>query len=230
MKLKLSAARASRGEWSVTADGTFCEGVHLVSGKVGSGKSTLALMMAGFLLPADGSVVREGIESSMISLQFPEHHVTGLTVAAECRSWGLESRSVLSEIHLMDKQDSAPLALSRGELKRLHLACVLAKKYDLLLLDEPLSSLDAGEKERVCEQLSKRTGGITILFTHEQTTFPRVDHLWEIEQGELTDCGEMPGALSRWQHAPALVKKLIASGRDLKNISPADLQEAGCRT
>jgi energy-coupling factor transport system ATP-binding protein len=230
MKLELDAARASRGNWSVTADGTFCEGVHLVSGNVGSGKSTLALMMAGLLLPADGRVVREGIESSMISLQFPEHHVTGATVAEECTSWGLESRSVLSEIHLMDKQDCAPLALSRGELKRLDLACVLAKKYDLLLLDEPFSSLDAGEKERVCEQLTRRTGGITILFTHEQTTFPRVDHLWEIQKGELADCGKMPDALSRWQHAPALIKKLIVSGKYLKNISPADLREAGCRT
>jgi len=230
MKLGLNAARARRGEWSITADGTFCEGVHLVSGNVGTGKSTLALMMAGLLLPADGTVVREGIQSSMISLQFPEHHVTGATVAKECMSWGLESRSILSEIHLMDKQDCAPLALSRGELKRLHLACVLAKKYDLLLLDEPFSSLDAREKERVCEQLSQRTGGITILFTHEQTTFPRVDHIWEIQNSKLAGHGGMPDALCRWQHAPSLIKKLIASGKDLKNISPADLQEAGCRT
>jgi energy-coupling factor transport system ATP-binding protein len=230
MKLGLNAARAIRGRWSITADGTFCEGMHLVSGNVGAGKSTLALMMAGLLLPEDGTVLRENIRSSMISLQFPEHHLTGSTVTEECTSWGLDSRSILSEINLMDKQDCAPLTLSRGELKRLHLACVLAKKYDLLLLDEPFSSLDAREKERVCEQLSSRTGGITILFTHEQTTFPRVDHLWEIEGGELIECGEIPGVLKQWRHAPVLIKKLIAAGRDLKNISPLDLQEAGCRT
>ncbi|MDO9035780.1 MAG: ATP-binding cassette domain-containing protein, partial [Methanoregula sp.] len=152
------------------------------------------------------------------------------TVADECRSWGLDSEPVLSEINLMDKRDVAPLTLSRGELKRLHLACVLAKKYDLLLLDEPFSSLDAREKERLCEILSHRTDGITILFTHEQTCFPRVDHIWEIQQGELFDRGEMPGALTRWEHAPKLIKKLISSGRDLKNISPLDLQEAVCRT
>jgi energy-coupling factor transport system ATP-binding protein len=230
MKLGLIDARASRGKWSITANGTFCEGVHLVSGNVGAGKSTLALMMAGLLLPEDGTVVREGIRSCMISLQFPEHHLTGATVAEECRSWGLDSRSVLSEINLTNKQDCAPLALSRGELKRLHLACVLANKYDLLLLDEPFSSLDAREKERICEQLSRRTGGITILFTHEQTTFPRVDHIWEIQNGTLADHGEMPDALCRWQHAPSLIKKLINSGKCMKNISPADLLEAGCRT
>ena len=230
MKLHLRAARACRGNWSLVVDGTFCEGLHLVSGDVGSGKSTLALMMAGLLSPADGNVVRNGIWSSMISLQFPEYHVTGLTVAEECRSWGLDCESVLSEVNLLDKRDAAPLTLSRGELKRLHLACVLAKNYDLLLLDEPFSSLDAREKERLCEHLSKRSGGITILFTHEQTNFPRVDHIWEIQQGELSYCGEMPDALTRWEHAPALIKKIISAGKILKNISHLDLQEAVCRT
>ncbi|MDO9036499.1 MAG: ABC transporter, partial [Methanoregula sp.] len=81
MRLRLKAARAIRGNWSLAAQGTFCEGVHLVSGDVGSGKSTLALMMAGLLSLADGSIFREGISSTMISLQFPEYHVTGSTVA-----------------------------------------------------------------------------------------------------------------------------------------------------
>jgi energy-coupling factor transport system ATP-binding protein len=230
MRLHVNAARACRGNWSLTADGTFYEGIHLVSGDVGSGKSTLALMMAGLLSPAEGTLVRDGIWSSMISLQFPEYHVTGLTVADECRSWGLDYEKILSEVNLMDKQDIAPLALSRGELKRLHLACVLAKKYDLLLLDEPFSSLDCKEKERLGEHLSQRSGGITILFTHEQTTFPRVDHIWEIQQGILIDRGKIPDALTRWEHAPALIKKIISSGRSLNNISPSDLKEAICRT
>lgn len=230
MKLHFNAVRANRGDWSLAAQGTFCEGMHLVSGDVGSGKSTLALMMAGLLSPAGGSIVRDGISSTMISLQFPEYHVTGATVAEECRSWGLESDPILSEVNLMDKRTTAPLTLSRGELKRLHLACVLAKNYDLLLLDEPFSSLDAREKERLCEIMSQRTGGITIIFTHEQTTFPRVDHIWEIQQGMLIDRGEMPDALTRWEYAPALIKKIISSGKSLKNISPLDLQEAVCRT
>jgi energy-coupling factor transport system ATP-binding protein len=229
MRLQLNGARASRGDWSLEAEGTFGEGVHLVSGDVGSGKSTLALMMAGLLSPSPGTINRDGIRSSMISLQFPEYHVTGSTVAEECWSWGLDPGPVLSELKLMEKQDKAPLMLSRGELKRLHLACVLAKKYDLLLLDEPFSSLDAREKERICWLLSQRTNGITVLFTHEQTTFPRVDYLWEIQQGMLIERGELPGALHQWTHAPILIKRLLASGKRLKNISPLDLQEAVCR-
>ncbi len=229
MNLQLNAARASWGDWSLTADGTFGEGIHLVSGNVGSGKSTLALMMAGLLSPSHGTIGRDGIRSSMISLQFPEYHVTGSTVAEECRSWGLDPGPVLSELKLKEKQDRGPLTLSRGELKRLHLTCVLAKNYDLLLLDEPFSSLDAREKERICGLLSERTTGITVLFTHEQTTFPRVDYLWEIQQGMLIERGELPGALHHWTHAPVLIKRILASGKHLKNISPSDLLEAACR-
>lgn len=230
MRLHLNAARACRGDWSLAAEGTFCEGIHLVSGDVGSGKSTLALMMAGLLSPSEGTIVRDGIHTSMISLQFPEYHVTGSTVADECRSWGLDPGPVLSGLKFMDKKDFAPLTLSRGELKRLHLACLFAKNYDLLLLDEPFSSLDAREKERICGLLSEKTNGITVMFTHEQTTFPRVDYLWEIQQDMLIERGDLPGALNQWTHAPVLIKRLLTSGKLLKNISPSDLQEAVCRT
>ena len=123
-----------------------------------------------------------------------------------------------------------PLDLSRGELKRLVLACVLAKDHDLLILDEPFSSLDCTEKERLCAALSGRKKGITIIFTHEQAHFPRVDRIWEIQGGILHDRGRLPSALGHWDHAPAVVKNLIARRKIPENISQADLLEAACRT
>ena len=80
MNLTLDAIRISRGEWSVSAQAIFDEGVHLVSGKVGSGKSTLALVMAGLLRTDLRSVLPRGISSRMVSFQFPEYHLTGSTV------------------------------------------------------------------------------------------------------------------------------------------------------
>jgi energy-coupling factor transport system ATP-binding protein len=166
----------------------------------------------------------------MISFQFPEYHVTGSTVAEECRSWGQDHGKIAAGVNLSERMDTPPLHLSRGELKRLHLACVLAGTWDLLVLDEPFSSLDCSEKERICGEISRRTNGITIIFTHEQTIFPRVDWLWEIRDGQLAFIGRVPEDLGQWDHAPSLIKNLITSGRIPKNISPKDLMEAACRT
>jgi energy-coupling factor transport system ATP-binding protein len=230
MQVMLDNVRFDRQAWSVSAAGSFTEGIHLVSGDTGSGKTTLALMTAGLLTPSKGSVEREGISLALISFQFPEHHLTGKTVRDECVSWGLDPSDILSQARLTGKDDLSPLKLSRGELKRLHLACALAKQTDLLVLDEPFSSLDCVEKERICKAISCRTSGITIIFTHEQEHFPRVDRIWEISEGSLQCRGSIPEALSCWEHAPEVIRTLIRQGKMPKNMTRDDIVEAACRT
>ncbi|WP_292417445.1 ATP-binding cassette domain-containing protein [Methanoregula sp.] len=135
MRIDLDAVGVARDSWSITANGTFTEGIHLISGDTGSGKTTLAQIIAGLSVPTSGSVRREGVIHPMISFQFPELHVTGSTVSEECASWGLNPGVVLEQVSLDGKSALSPLQLSRGELKRLHLACVLSQEYDLLVLD-----------------------------------------------------------------------------------------------
>ena len=229
VKISLAGIRVVRGDWSLSAEGTFEEGIHLVSGDVGSGKSTLALLLADLFCPAAGTVERENILSAMIAFQFPEFHISGQDLESECKTWGVDPDTVLAYACLAEQKNANPLDLSRGELKRLVLACVLARHYDLLILDEPFSSLDCTEKERLCAVLSKRKNGITIIFTHEQTHFPRVNRIWEVKDGALHDRGQLPSALVRWDHAPAVVKDLIAREKIPANISQSDLQEAACR-
>ena len=125
-RLVLDHARVHRQSWSLAADGIFSPGIHLVSGDVGSGKSTLALMMAGLYQPASGAVRREEITSTMLSFQFPEFHVTGLSVAEECASWNLSPETALAQAGIDVSPETPALSLSRGELKRLHLACALS--------------------------------------------------------------------------------------------------------
>lgn len=230
MKVSLNGLRAVRGDWSLSAEGVFTEGIHLVSGDVGSGKSTLALLLAGLLAPASGTMEHEGIASAMLVFQFPEFHITGTDLESECRTWDVDPAHVLSAADLAGRKTASPHDLSRGELKRLVLACVLARDDNLLVLDEPFSSLDCREKEQLCLSLSGRNKGITIIFTHEQASFPRVDRIWEISGGSLHDRGRLPSAIGRWDHAPAVVKNLIARGNVPENISQADLLEAACRT
>lgn len=228
MRLVLDHTEVRRGPWSLSADGTFTKGVHLISGDVGSGKSTLARMMIGLLPDSTGTVEKEAIRAEMISFQFPEYHITGTTVREECESWGIDPLPLLATIGLAEKTTMDPLCLSRGELKRLHLACILSRNYDLLILDEPFSSLDIFEKRRICSILSGKTDGITILFTHEQSVFPRTDYIWEIHDGRLHLCGSLPECLARWEHAPPVIKKLIAEGKTPENISPEHLEAAAC--
>jgi energy-coupling factor transport system ATP-binding protein len=230
VRIELNGIQAIRNSWSLSAQGSFERGVHLVTGDVGSGKSTLSLILAGLFPASAGSVEREDISTRMISFQYPEYHITGSTIDEECASWGLDTAEVLHSAELPGKESISPLCLSRGELKRLHLACVLSGDYDLLILDEPFSSLDCRGKERICRILSERREGITIIFTHEQTDFPRVDRIWDIRDGELRDLGELPEALMCWYHAPVVIKKLILAGKIPKNLTPADLLEAACRT
>jgi energy-coupling factor transport system ATP-binding protein len=229
VKITLNHVYAVRDHWTLSASGTFDNGVHLVSGEVGSGKSTLALLMAGLFPISGGNIENEDITTRMLSLQFPELHVTGLSVAEECASWGVAPAEILDAIGLAEKKELSPLSLSRGELKRLHLACVLEKDYDLLLLDEPFSSLDCEEKVKLCTRIGQKSQGVTVIFTHEQYILPRVHRIWEITEGILVDCGTPPGAFTNWRHLPPLIKNLSALGSRPDNISPDDFLEAVCR-
>lgn len=230
MKIRLNDIEIKRGGWSLSAAGEIVPGIHHLTGEVGCGKSTFALLLAGFFSPLSGTIEKDGIRSTMISFQFPEHHITGRSLADECRSWGLDPSIILEREQISRTQDADPLTLSRGELKRFHLACLLEKNYDLLILDEPFSSLDCCEKERYCRILSRKKQGITFILTHEQSFFPQVDYLWEIREGRLVCLGRTPEAITHWNNAPPVIKKLVGSGRVPRNLSPEDLEEAACRT
>jgi energy-coupling factor transport system ATP-binding protein len=229
VKLVLDHLTIVRDNFSLTANGEFSEGIHLVSGAVGSGKSTLALAIAGLISSGSGSVVRDGIGPVMLSFQFPEYHVTGMTLTEECLSWGCDPKEIFSLSDLQGKNHQSPFSLSRGELKQFHLSCLLNRHYDLLLLDEPFGSLDCETKRETCNRLSQLTNGITIIFTHEQTILPKVDRIWEIMNGMLLDRGTLPDAIRRWCGAPSLIKKLIKQGQIPHNISYDDVLEALCR-
>ncbi|MBN1194389.1 MAG: energy-coupling factor ABC transporter ATP-binding protein [Methanomicrobiaceae archaeon] len=204
--------------------------MHLVTGRVGSGKSSLSRLLAGLEHPDAGIVRAEGISRTMLSMQFPEYHVTAPTVTGEIRSWGLSPDVILHETGLAGRENDHPLHLSRGELKRLHLACVLATQYDVLILDEPFSALDCIRKERLCRRLETAGNGITIILTHEPLWLPKTDMLWEMDAGTLRSLGRIPEALLSWADAPRPIRTVIDRGNLPRNITPADIREARCRT
>jgi energy-coupling factor transporter ATP-binding protein EcfA2 len=228
--VRLEGVLFRRGAFTLSCSGVFEEGVHLVSGRVGSGKTTLALLLAGLVRPSAGTVTREGVESLTLSFQNPEYHVTEATVEAEARSYGADPEAVAALCGLADRLGDDPFTLSRGELKRLHLACLLAGKHDLLVLDEPFSSLDCVQKGRLCRVLNERKGGVTVIFTHERQVLPRADYLWEVEDGHAVCLGRVPDAIPTWRHAPPYLRYALDAGVVPENIRFRDAREALCRT
>ncbi|WP_214083955.1 ATP-binding cassette domain-containing protein [Methanoculleus sp.] len=230
MRVDLEDLVFSRGSFTLRGSGTFGAGMHLVSGPVGSGKSTLALLLAELLRPGTGAVRRHDVLSALLLLQFPEHHITCPTVAEEVRSWGLAPDDVLLRADLLRRGDDDPFHLSRGELRRLTLACAVMRNPDLLMLDEPFSSLDCVAKREACRMIEGRGAGITIIFSHERAVLPRVDAVWEMEDGALTARGSVPDAIPSWRHAPPYLAYALREGARPENIRLSDAREALCRT
>lgn len=185
MRIVLEEIIVRRGSASITADLVLEEGLHVIHGPVGCGKSTLALAIARLYPLSAGCIFYEGIRSSALSLQFPEYHVTGITLAEECLSWGNDPQKILSSVSMADRADQKTLSLSRGELKRFLLACVLEKPCDLLILDEPFSTLDCNQKESLCDRLSGHTNSIIVLFTHECEILPEHASFFKFRNGTL---------------------------------------------
>jgi len=177
----------SREGFTLKVNAGFSEGIHIVTGRIGSGKSTLASILAGVEQPDTGGVTTEAINSRIFSMQFPEYHLTHMKLGQEIRSWGLDFEPVLKTAGLDYAEERDPMFLSRGELKRLHLACIVQKKYDLMILDEPFSSLDCIWKRKFRDILNGIDDGVVIIFTHESKILPDYDHLWNISGGVLSE-------------------------------------------
>ncbi len=229
MKVRMDNVSYRRGEWQLTADAVFKTGVHIVTGRIGSGKSTLSLILADIIRPDNGSINLKGISSKTLSLQFPEYHVTGYTINDEISSWKLKPTEVLAKAGLSGRGNEKTLQLSGGEMKRLHLTCQLSKDWDLLILDEPFSSLDCIQKQKLCRELESRNNCILIILTHEQNILPKVDYIWEMDGGHLRYIGEVAYALEKWDGAPGHIRHALSKGVLPDNIREKDAMEALCR-
>ena len=151
-------------------------------GPSGCGKTTTLRMIAGFERPTSGRVRVDGVDVTdkppnqrNIGMVFQSYALfPNMTVAANI-GYGLRIRHVdrkrigdrvtelLALIHLEDRAGRYPWQLSGGQQQRVALARALAIEPQLLLLDEPLSALDAKLREAMRFELSQlqRKVGIT---------------------------------------------------------------------
>lgn len=161
-----------------------------IVGPSGSGKTTLLRIIAGFLPPDEGKVYIAGkdvtgIPSRLrhIGMVFQHYALFPNLSVYENVAFGLRARKMegtkidrrvkemLALVHLEEKMYSMPQELSGGQKQRVALARALAVEPRLLLLDEPLSALDAKvrlELRYELKRIQKEMGITTIYVTHDQ--------------------------------------------------------------
>jgi len=159
-------------------------------GPSGCGKTTTLRMIAGFLTVDAGKITVAGEDvtalgpdkrpSAMVFQNYAlwPHMTVAKNVAYPLKIKGLGKKettqkveAALSLVNLMHHKDSRPGQISGGEQQRVALARALIQEPNVLLLDEPLSNLDAKLREKVREdirQLQRRLGITTVIVTHDQ--------------------------------------------------------------
>ncbi len=193
------------------------EAVGIV-GPSGSGKSTLVQLLLGLRLPSGGAVLVNGVPSTQLDLtawhtsaafvpQVPRL-ITG-TVADNIRFYrdvgddAVVEAARLAHIHdeivAMDggyeRALSDGVGLSGGQRQRLCLARALVGRPDVLVLDEPTSSLDARSEHLIAQTLEElRDDMLVVVVAHRMSTLRACDRLMVVQDGALIAVGE-PSAL-----------------------------------
>lgn len=172
----------------IVEDGEFVT----IVGPSGCGKTTTLRTLAGFEQPTSGTVGLGGIEVSGVPPNerdtgmvfqdfalFPhmtvgENIAFGLTVGGDWPEEDIDDRvaAMLDLVELSGFEDRMPDQLSGGQQQRIALARALAPEPEVLLLDEPLASLDKQLRESMqveLRRIQEQIGITTILVTHNQT-------------------------------------------------------------
>jgi iron(III) transport system ATP-binding protein len=225
------------------ADGQF---VTLL-GPSGCGKTTTLRLIAGFIKPDAGTIHADArLVSSPAGVVPPEERGMGMVfqnyavwphkTVYENIAFGLRLRKVaareartrvesaLSLVNLTGLEDRLPSELSGGQQQRVALARSLVVEPGILLLDEPLSNLDAKLRERMrteLKELQRRTGITFVYVTHDQAeALALSDKIAVIHGGRLMQLGTPREVYGR----PA--SRVVADFMGLVNLLPGTVLAA----
>jgi len=181
-------------------------------GPSGCGKTTTLRMIAGFEYPTTGTISLDGLEINALppnqrhmSMVFQSYAIFPHLNVFENIAYGLNVRRlaqaeikrrverVLDLVHLPGYQNRAPNQLSGGQQQRIALARALVMEPKVLLMDEPLSNLDAKLREQMRKEIRRiqRELGITSVYvTHDQIEAMTLsDRIVVMNQGNLEQIG-----------------------------------------
>lgn len=186
-----------------------------VLGHNGSGKSTLAKHMNALLVPTEGTLWVDGIDTSSeedlwkvrqkagMVFQNPDNQIIG-TVVEEDVGFGPENMGVPTEdiwkrvedslkaVGMLGFRDKSPNKLSGGQKQRVAIAGVVAMKPKCIVLDEPTAMLDPnGRKEvlKAVRTLNQKEGVTVILITHYMEEVVYADKVYVMDGGHVVLTG-----------------------------------------
>ncbi|WKA26434.1 ABC transporter ATP-binding protein [Bradyrhizobium roseum] len=204
-------------------------------GPSGCGKTTTLQMIAGFLDPSGGAIRLEGRDLTAVhpakrglGVVFQSYALFPHMTAAENVAFGLEMRRVpraecrervratLAMVGLAGYEDRYPRRMSGGQQQRVALARALVIRPSVLLLDEPLSNLDAKLREDMqieLRQIQRTIGTTTILVTHDQNEAMSLsDRIVVMSQGRIEQIGTPQETYER--PASAFVSQFLGKTND----------------
>jgi len=209
-----------------------------ILGHNGSGKSTLAKHFNALLIPTEGTVWINGLETSdgentwqirsMAGMVFqnPDHQFVA-TIVKDDVAFGPENLGVepseivtrveeaLAAVNMTEHMETAPHHLSGGQKQRVAIAGILAMNTDCIVLDESTSMLDPSGRKEVLDtvmRLNKEMGITVILITHYMDEAALTDRVIVMNDGEVKMCGT-PKEVFR------SIEELKAIGLDVPQIA-----------
>ena len=182
-----------------------------VLGHNGSGKSTFAKHLNALVMPTEGTVYVDGMDTkdadntlkvrqtAGMVFQNPDNQIVGTLVDEEV-GFGPENIGVPTEeiwervekslkaVGMYKFRNASPNKLSGGQMQRVAIAGIVAMKPKCIVLDEPTAMLDPlGRKEviHVLHELNKKEGVTIILITHYMEEVIDADHVFVMDNGKV---------------------------------------------
>ena len=240
------SVRKRLGDFSLDAHWTSRQPIVALVGPSGSGKTLTLQCIAGLITPDEGRIVSADrpLFDRTLGINLPPlrrrigyvfqgyalfPHMTVLQNirygARSANGTSDRSAAIIERLGLGSLQSRYPVELSGGEQQRVALARALATDPEVLLLDEPLSALDAPLRRELCADLSRTLrdwGKIAVLVTHDLSEAYQIADLVVLyEEGRTTDAVAKNDLL--WNPSSERVARLTGA----RNILRGTIAETG---
>ncbi len=209
-------------------DGKF----FVITGPNGGGKSTLARLIMGLEIPTSGKIIYNGKDITRLDITERAKLGIGYAFQQPPRFKGLTVNKMLSLAAgkpLSEKECCAYLAkvglcsaeyvkreldssLSGGEMKRIEIATLMARKPELAMFDEPEAGIDLWSFAMLVEtfkNMQRNNKGTTIIISHQERIMTLADEMIIVADGKIKSIGardEMLPKLMREFSSPKCVK------------------------